>query len=73
MHTSNSVTDEVGYILIAQGLSMTEAAPEETEDLQVRKVSLNEAVEMCMRGEITDSLSLIALFKVKMLLDRGAL
>ena len=73
MHTSNSVTDEVGYILIAQGLSMTEAAPEETEDLQVRKVSLNEAVEMCMCGEITDSLSSIALLKVKMLLDRGAL
>ena len=73
MHTSNSVTDEEGYILVAQGLSQMEAEPEETEDLQLRKVSINEAFEMCMRGEITDSLSLFALFKVKMLIERGTL
>lgn len=73
MHTSNSVTNEVGYTLVAQGLSQGQAAPEDTEELQVKKVSLNEAVEMCMRNEITDSLSVISLFKTKMLIDRGEL
>lgn len=73
IHTSNSVTDEVGYILVAQDLSLTAAEPEETEDLQVRKVPLKEAVEMCMCGEITDSLSLFALLKVNMLIERGEL
>lgn len=73
MHTSNSVTNEVGYAFVAQGLTMGASAPEDTEDLQVKKVSLDEAIEMCMRNEITDSLSVISLFKIKLLRDRGEL
>ncbi len=73
MHTSNSVTDEYGYAYIAQGLTMGEAQPEETEQLQVRKISLAEAVQMCLDDEITDSLSVIALYKTKMLVDAGKL
>lgn len=67
MHTSNSVTDEYGVAYVAQDLRFGNAEPEETEDLQVRKLPLAEAVEMVMRGEITDSLSMIALLKAKLL------
>jgi len=73
MNTSNSVTDEVGVAYIAQDLSFGEAAPEDTEDLRVRKLPFQEVFEMAMRGEIQDGLSLVTIFKTKLLLDSGQL
>jgi 8-oxo-dGTP pyrophosphatase MutT (NUDIX family) len=62
LHTSNSVTDEEGFIFLAEGLSEGESELEETEaDLKVRKIPLKEAVEMVLKQEITDSLSMIGL------------
>jgi 8-oxo-dGTP pyrophosphatase MutT (NUDIX family) len=59
IHTSNSVTDEEGFIFLAEDLIEGESDLEETEgDLQVRKLPLAEAVDMVLRGEITDSMSL---------------
>ena len=58
IHTSNSVTDEAGHIFLAEDLVAGESAPEETEDLKTKKVRLAEAVDMVMRSEITDSLSI---------------
>lgn len=58
IHTSNSVTDEEGFIYMAQGLTPGEAEPEETEELRLKKVPLTEAVDMVMRAEITDSISM---------------
>lgn len=72
-HTSNSVTDEYGLAYVAQGLSFGEAEPEETEDLKVWKLPFAEAVEMVMRGEITDALAMTAILKTKILIDRGEL
>lgn len=72
-HLSNSVSNEVAYIFVAQGLTMGEAEPEETEDLRLKKLPISEAIEMCMRGEITDSMSVMALLKVKILLEKGEL
>jgi 8-oxo-dGTP pyrophosphatase MutT (NUDIX family) len=63
LHTSNSVTDEEGYVFLAQGLSEGESEPEETEELAVRKIHLKEAVEMVMKGEITDGLAIIGILK----------
>lgn len=57
IHTSNSATDEEGFLYIAEGLSQFEQEPEDTEVLEVRKVTLSEAVEMVMKSEITDALS----------------
>jgi 8-oxo-dGTP pyrophosphatase MutT (NUDIX family) len=65
IHTSNSVTDEMGHIYMATGLSFGEAEPEESEgDLQVKRVHLSEAVDMVMENKITDSLSMTGLLKV---------
>ncbi|MBA3664108.1 MAG: NUDIX hydrolase [Bacteroidetes bacterium] len=71
IHTSNSVTDEYGIIYLAQSLSFSEAEPEESEDLTVRKVTFNTAYEMVMNGEISDSLSMVAILKTKILIDKG--
>lgn len=73
LETSNSVTDEIGMAFVAQGLSFGEAAPEETEQLEVRKLPFAEVVEMTLRGEITDALSVITILKVKILLEQEKL
>lgn len=62
LHTSNSVTDEVGYVFLAEDLEDGENNLEETEaDLKVKKLPVAEAVDMVLRGEITDSMSMIGL------------
>lgn len=73
IYLSNSVTDENGVYYLASGLSHHEAEPEETEQLSLKKVTLREALEMVDEGEITDSMSIIALQKVQLLLLQGKL
>lgn len=61
LHTSNSITDEVGVVFLAKGLEQGETDFEETEDLTVRKVPVEEAIRMAMEGGITDAISVAAL------------
>jgi 8-oxo-dGTP pyrophosphatase MutT (NUDIX family) len=60
-HLSNSVSDEVAYIFRATELTHGPSEPEGTERLQVRHLDWDEARAMLRRGEITDSMSVIAL------------
>lgn len=62
---SNSVTDERCTIFCATGLTKTDSAPEETEELQIRRLPLTEAIQMVHAGEITDAVSVIALLKLE--------
>ncbi len=71
LHTSNSVTDEVGYAYTARGLTEGETEFDDSEDLQIRKLPFREAYDMCMRGEITDSLSLAAILKLGAIMKVG--
>ncbi|UKJ07732.1 NUDIX domain-containing protein [Solitalea lacus] len=66
MHLSNSVTDEKAFIYLAKDLTQFEATPEETEQLIVKKIPFEEAFNMSLNGEITDSITIAALFKVKL-------
>jgi 8-oxo-dGTP pyrophosphatase MutT (NUDIX family) len=62
LHTSNSVTDEVGFIYMAENLYQGETNLEETEaDLRVWKLPLSDAIRMAIDGRITDSISVMAL------------
>ena len=64
-HTSNSVTDEEGFIYLATDLTMGERELEESEsDLILKKVPFQEALRMVMDQEITDSLSVAGILKV---------
>lgn len=73
IHTSNSVSDEYAIIYAAKGLTQSESEPEDSEDLQVRKLPFEEAFQMVMRGEITDSLSVAGILKARILIDKGEL
>lgn len=63
-NTSNSVTDEVAIIYLARGLSFSDAMPDETEQLQVKKIPILSVYEMVMKNEITDSLSVVGILKL---------
>jgi 8-oxo-dGTP pyrophosphatase MutT (NUDIX family) len=73
MHLSNSVTDELNIIYLARGLEQFEAQPEDTEQLVVRKVSLNEVYRMICAHEITDAITIAAILRVKLLLAENSL
>jgi len=64
IHTSNSVTDEEGLIFLAQNLTAGEMQLEATEDITVKKLHISEAIEMVMKNEITDSLTVYAILRV---------
>ena len=63
-HLSNSVTDDFGVVYLAEDLSSGEQALEDTEDITVKKVSLEQAIQMAYNGEISDVLSQVALLKL---------
>lgn len=68
-HLSNSVSDEEGFIFLAEELSQEKNNLEETEaDLKVWRLPFKEAYQMVLDGKITDSLSVIGILKASHLL-----
>lgn len=61
MTVSNSVTDERGAIFLATGLRPGEATPDGTEQLVVRWVALDEALDLIDAGEIHDVITIAGL------------
>jgi 8-oxo-dGTP pyrophosphatase MutT (NUDIX family) len=62
-HLSNSVSDELGYLFRATELTRGDDDPEGSERIAVRRFEWSEAWRMLERGEITDSLSVMALLR----------
>ncbi len=63
IHTSNSVTDETGYIYIATDLSYGETEHEDTENIKIKKLPLTEAIDMIHSGEITDAITIAGILR----------
>lgn len=57
--------DEVLYLYLARGLHFGETSPDEDEFLAVERMALDELVERCMAGEITDAKTVCAALKAK--------
>lgn len=73
MHLSNSASDEFCILYLAQELSIGVSHPEPDEALQIAKIPFDEVYQMVLNGEITDSLSVTAVLKVKLLMLEGEL
>jgi ADP-ribose pyrophosphatase len=73
MHLSNSATDEFALIYVAQDLTYHTPEPEEEEEIEIRKLPFSELYEMVQKGEITDSLTVAAVLKAKLMMLEGAL
>jgi 8-oxo-dGTP pyrophosphatase MutT (NUDIX family) len=58
---SNSVTDEEGVLYVAAGLTPGEPSPDATEQLRLRWVGLEDAIQMIEGGEIHDAMTQIGL------------
>lgn len=71
MDLSNSVTDEYAIVFLAYDLEQHKSSPEETEQLEIRKLPFDEAYNMVEDGTITDSISVAAILKVKLMLADG--
>jgi 8-oxo-dGTP pyrophosphatase MutT (NUDIX family) len=67
MDLSNSVSDEEAIVYLATGLTQGNAEPEETEELRIRKVKLEDAFAEVERGEIRDSLTVAAIYKLMLM------
>lgn len=68
MHLSNSVSDELSILYVARGLEQFEAEPEDTEQLIVKKLPFDEVYRMVCDGEITDSMTVAGILKVKLMI-----
>ena len=59
-HTSKSVVDETANIYLAEGLRSIELPPDPTEFIEVQTFAFDEVVRMVERGEIKDSMTIVA-------------
>ncbi|QIL39804.1 NUDIX hydrolase [Pedobacter sp. HDW13] len=73
LYLSNSVSDELSIIYVATGLIQGIAMPEETEQLMLKKLPFEEAYQMVLNAEITDSISVAAILKAKIMMQNGEL
>lgn len=71
LHLSNSATDEFGVLYIARDLEFHSPEPEDSEQLEVRKLPFDELYQMVLDGKVTDALSVIGVLKTKVLIDKG--
>ena len=63
IHLTNCYSNERGYIFVARDLTEVGATPDGTEELQLRKVPVAEALAMVDSGEIKDAITIMALLR----------
>ncbi|MCX6312835.1 MAG: NUDIX hydrolase [Bacteroidetes bacterium] len=68
MYLSNSASDEFCILFLAQDLSVGKSQPEPDEELQLVKIPFEEVYQMVLCNKITDSLTVTAVLKVKLMM-----
>ena len=63
-YLSNSITDEVGQVFLAEDLSQGEPDFDDSEELQIRRLPFRDALDLVMNGDISDVLSMASLLKL---------
>lgn len=61
---TNSVTDETAWSYVATELELTDAQPEDTEELQVWRLPLRDAIAMVLKGQINDAFTVMTLLRI---------
>ena len=73
LHLSNSVSDELCIIYLARNLQQFDPEPEDTEQLIIKKTPFEEVYNKVSGGEITDSVTVAAVLKIKLMQLEGKL
>lgn len=68
-YSSKSVCDETCYLFLGHDLVAAEAAPDETEDLEVAALPFDDVLELVARSEIRDAMTVIAVLHAARLRD----
>ena len=63
LYTSNAITDEIGYLYMAEELTEGEPEPDHSEDLVVKKLPFMEAYDMVRNFTIKDSIAVIGIMR----------
>lgn len=71
MHLSNSATDEFCLLYLAQDLTIGQSEPEPDEALQLVKLPFEDVYRMVCEGKLTDSLTVTAVLKIKLMMLEG--
>jgi len=72
-HLSAGISTQETHLFLARDLSIGEANREPTETMTVSWLPLEDAVHMCLRGEITDAVSVMGLLKAFLWIGRHGL
>jgi 8-oxo-dGTP pyrophosphatase MutT (NUDIX family) len=64
IHTSNSVTDEEGFVFLAEDLIQSVPDFDNTEKIIIRKLPIHEVYDMVIQNQITDSISIAGILKL---------
>jgi len=70
LHTSNSITDESGFVFLARDLTEGPTEFGDTEDLAIRMLPLAEALDWVHQGQITDAMSVAGILRLAADTDR---
>ena len=62
-HTSKSCMDETAHLFVSHGTRVVNATPDDTEYIRIEKVEFDCALAMVESGEITDSMTIIAVLR----------
>lgn len=65
----SGLTNQNGYLFLAQDLTQKQAMPDYTEFLTAKKVSFKDFEKMIQENEITDCHSIAAYYKIKQYVD----
>lgn len=63
IHSTPGVLDEVIHLFLGKGLAQNEAEPEAYEDIEMVRMSLEDALAMAVDGRITDGKTIAALLR----------
>ena len=66
IHISNSITDEVGFVFVAENLEHGTPEFEDTEKIEIRKLPFSDLLTMVADGDITDGLSVAGILRLAM-------
>ena len=69
IHTSNSVTDEEGFVYLAEDLLQSTPQFDDTEKIAIKKIPFKKVYAMVIDNEITDSISMAGILKLGKMLD----
>jgi ADP-ribose pyrophosphatase len=68
LHTSKSVVDETAHLFLGEDLVKVDLPPDDTEFIEVRPIPFKEVLQMVLRSEITDCMTVIAVLHAARLL-----